>query len=215
LDTIDAEGLENFSIRNLAAKLGVYPTALYWYVPSRNELLAEVVTLMFEEIVPTRRFRSWQNLLRDLFDRFRAAIRAHPNVAPLVGTQLVANSSVSFAFIEKILATLSRAGLKGNALVGAYNAVLAALVGFVAQEFAPAPAEDAVLWRDRVQSRLIGLDRKAYPVLAENLQHLSNRAFILRWQNGTDAPLDDSFSLFVEVIIDGIESLIERAQTQV
>ncbi|CAN5312716.1 hypothetical protein BH10PSE3_BH10PSE3_34640 [soil metagenome] len=211
LAQIDQEGLENFSLRNLANRLGVYPTAIYWYVPNRNELLAQVVALIFDKVAPAKRRRAWQTYLRDLFGNFRDAIRAHPNMAPLVGAQLVSNTSMSLAFVEDLLAALSRAGLSGPPLLGAFNTVVAALVGFTAQEFAPMPTEDPVGWQMTVQQRLIGIDREQYPVLAANLSLLSNRAFIVRWQNGVDAPLDDSFVIYVDVMIAGIERLIERA----
>ena len=91
LDYIDEDGLETFSLRNLNTRLGVYPTAIYWYVPSRNELLAQIVSLVLVDVLPARRRRAWQNYIRDLFENYRAAVRAHPNVAPLIGTQLVSN----------------------------------------------------------------------------------------------------------------------------
>lgn len=208
LAQIDEEGLEIFSIRTLATRLGVYPTAIYWYVPSRNELLARVATLVLADILPVRRRRSWRHHLRDIFVNFRAAVQTHPNVAPLIGTQLVSNTSMSFALVEGLLTTLSRAGLTGNRLVAGYNSLVAGLVGFSAQEFAPLPSDDPTAWQLEVQERLLSLDRHAFPTLAANLPLLSNRAFILRWQSGAEAPLDDSFAIFVDVMIAGIEAMV-------
>ncbi len=80
---IDRNGLENFSLRNLAKTLGVYPTAIAWHVSSRGHLLAEVAALVLADILPPGFPDSWQSYLRQLFHRFREAIRRHPNVAPL------------------------------------------------------------------------------------------------------------------------------------
>jgi hypothetical protein len=44
-----------------------------------------------------------------------------------------------------------------------------------------------------------------YPQLAQNMKLLGNKAFTLRWQNGTDAPLDASFDAFVEIVVLGLE----------
>jgi TetR/AcrR family tetracycline transcriptional repressor len=210
LAQIDEEGLESFSLRTLAARIGVYPTAIYWYVPNRNELMAQVVALILENVEPSRRRRTWQQHLRDMFENFRAAVRAHPNVAPMIGTQLVSNTTMSFGFVESVLSALTRAGLTGPALVGAYNSVIAAMAGFIAQEFAPMPVENPTAWQMLVQQRLIAVDRDQHPTLAANLPLLSNHAFILRWQNGVEAPLDDSFAMFVDVVITGIEALAAR-----
>jgi TetR/AcrR family tetracycline transcriptional repressor len=36
---------------------------------------------------------------------------------------------------------------------------------------------------------------------------MKNRSFILRWQNGVDAPMDESFEMSIDVTIRGLESL--------
>ena len=43
LEEIDRAGLEDFSLRNVAKSLGVYPTAIAWHAASRRQLLADVV----------------------------------------------------------------------------------------------------------------------------------------------------------------------------
>jgi TetR/AcrR family transcriptional regulator, tetracycline repressor protein len=205
LQEIDDNGLDAFSLRNLAKRLGVYPTAIAWHVESRSQLLAEVAALALADILPPGFPVSWQSHLRTLFQRFREAIRRHPNVAPLVGTQLVANPGVDLDFVERLLATLAHAGFTGQRLVGAYNAVIAALVGFTTQEFAPIPADDTRAWQADVRARLDGVESFNHPILAANMKLLANHAFILRWQNGTENPLTESFAAFVEIVISGLE----------
>lgn len=210
LEVIDAEGLEKFSVRVLSDRLGVFPTALYWYIPSKNEILAAVVTHVLEGVAPEAQ-DDWESYLRELFANFRRTIRAHPNIAPLISSQLLPNTAVSLAFVESIVTALETAGLKGAALAGGYNAVLAALVGFVAQEFAPVPTEDATIWQMQVQERLLTIDAEQYPTLAGNLPQLANKAFLLRWQNGVNAPLDDSYVFFVDMVINGIRALAQNS----
>jgi hypothetical protein len=47
------------------------------------------------------------------------------------------------------------------------------------------------------------------PTLARYLPKLANRAFIMRWTNGTRVPLDSSFDMFVDVIILGLEQKLK------
>lgn len=211
LEYIDQEGLDTFSLRNLAQKLGVYPTAIYWYVSNRDALLAYVVTAVTNDVVPAKRRREWQAGLRDLLRNFRSAVQAHPNVAPLIGTQLVSNAEVDLVLVEYILAMLAKAGLADSDLVGGYNMVLAVMVGFTTQELAPIPREDPAQWQIAVQERLLAVDADTYPLLSRNMRILSNRAFILRWQNGVDSPLDTSFELCLDILIAGIEALAKPA----
>jgi TetR/AcrR family transcriptional regulator, tetracycline repressor protein len=215
IQEIDDNGLASFSVRNVANRLGVYPTAIYWYIANRNLILAEVVAEILEDVAPKKRF-GWQNYLRELFMRYRTSIKEHPNLAPLVGAHLIGNSSISLSLVESLLSKLSEAGFEGENLVGAYNTVVAALVGFVTQEFAPIPEQGSRTWQSRVKDRLLCVDVNTCPVLGKNLPLLANRAFILRWQNGVHAPLDDSFDRYIEVIIGGLERFTpQRASKRV
>lgn len=204
IEEIDARGLAAFSIRHLAARLGVYPTAIYWYISSRNLILAEVVGQVLADASPIADI-DWRDHLRELFGRYRAAIKAHPHVAPLVGAHLIGNASIPFTFVEQLLAKLSEAGFAGEHLVHAYNTVVAALAGFITQEFAAAPDDED--WSAGVQERLLAVDAEACPTLAANLPLLANRAFILRWRSGDEAPMDSSFDCYVEIVISGLERL--------
>ena len=207
---IDRGGLDNFSLRNLAKALGVFPTAVSWHVSSRSNLLAEVAHKVLENIIPPGFHDSWQAYLRDFMHRFRQAIRLHPNVAPLIGTQLVANPSVDLEFVERLLAALAHGGLSGVRLVAAYNAVMAAVVGFTTQEFAPVPAQGTDAWQNEIRDRLKTVSSMRYPQLAANMKLLGNKAFTLRWQNGTEAPLDASFEAFVDIFILGLEQFAAK-----
>lgn len=205
LAEIDRTGLEGFSLRNVAKALGVFPAAVTWHARSRSQLLADVVRAVQEDVLPPGFHDSWQGYLREYLHRFRDSIRRHPNVAPLVGTQMVANAGIELGVVERLLAVLSHAGLSGMRLLGAYNAVIAAAVGFTTQEFAPVPADGTRAWQKDVRERLQSLPSEKFPLLAENMKLLSNKAFTLRWQNGIEAPLDHSFNAFVDIVIAGLE----------
>lgn len=210
LEEIDRVGLARFSVRAVARRLGVNPAVVAWHVGTRNQVLAEVVALVQRDLAPPLQDdESWQDWLRVLFDRFRGAIRAHPNVAPLIGAEIVSNTHSSFDLVEGILRALSRAGFAGEALHDAYNAVLAAVTGFPTQEFAPMP-EDAEAWQAATRRRLAGVDPSQHPLLAAHLPRMVNQAFVLRWRNGTEAPLDAAYRAFVECMIAGLEVQRER-----
>lgn len=206
LDLIDREGLEKFSLRNLASSLGVYPAAVYWYLPSKDLVAAAVMNLVLRDIAPDIDPRSWKDYLRALIHRCRTAIQRHPNAAPLLGAQLTGNTRADLGLVEGILRALTHAGFKGSALVNAYNATIATLVGFTTQEYAPMP-ESGEDWQTQIRERLDHINADDFPLVAENLPLLKNGSFILRWDNGVGAPLDESFDLYVEMFIAGLEKL--------
>lgn len=207
---LDANGHAAFSVRNVAARLNVYPTAIYWHIANRNLILAEIVGQILIDAIPARA-ADWRDFIRQLFHRYRAVIKAHPHAAPLVGAHIVGNSAIPLSFVERLLATLSVGGFAGEDLVHAYNSVVAAMAGFVTQEFAPIPNQGSEEWRLAVQDRLLEVDPEQYPTLSANLPLLANKAFILRWRSGAETPLDASFEHYVEIVIAGLETLATQA----
>jgi TetR/AcrR family transcriptional regulator, tetracycline repressor protein len=209
LAQIDDVGLSKFSLRDVARALHVYPTAVYWYVNGRDELLGRVVAFATRDVVPPAVGADWKACLREMFNRYRRAIQQHPNIAPLVGTQLRANGGIRADLIEGVLSLLVTAGFSEELLIDAYNVIIGALVGFVTQELAAMPSENPTKWAEIHRKRISTLDVMAHPTLARYLPKLANKAFIMRWSNGVEVPLDSSFDMFVDVIILGLEQKLK------
>ncbi|HJV72521.1 TetR/AcrR family transcriptional regulator [Ideonella sp.] len=205
-------GLERFSLRDVARALGVYPTAVYWYFRSRNELLAAACAHALRPVVPPPRPGDWQRWLRELFTRYRQAMRRHPHLAQLVGAQMLSNASLDFALVEGILQALAQAGCPDEAIVELYNTVVVALCGFATLELAPLPAEDPEGWAEDLQQRVRDIPAADYPALARHLPRLADRSFILRWTPGDRRPMARSFAAYVEVVIAGLAQRIAQAR---
>ncbi|WP_454720853.1 MULTISPECIES: TetR/AcrR family transcriptional regulator [Cupriavidus] len=210
LEQIDRNGVMAFSLRDVARSLGVYPAALYWHVATRDDLLASVVEATMVDVAPEPGELAWQDWLRELFVRCRDVMRRHPNIAQLVGAQLVANASLSPTLIDRILSVLRAAGCPDDRMLEMYNVVVSAMVGFPTLEYASVPKDDTDAWAQQLQERTRSIRALDYPTLARYLPDMANKAFIVRWQNGTDAPMDSSFDLYVDVVIRGIESSLAR-----
>lgn len=211
IEQIDRNGLMGFSLRDVARSLGVYPSAVYWHVATRDDLLASVVEATMADVAPEPGNLSWQDWLRDLFSRCREMIRRHPNVAPLLGGHLVANASLSPGMIDRILTVLVAAGFKDDQIVDMYNVVIATMVGFSTLEFASMPTDDPAGWAAQLQEKVRSIPALEFPTLARYLPAMANRSFIVRWQNGTDAAMDSSFRTYVETAIAGMERALAHA----
>jgi TetR/AcrR family transcriptional regulator, tetracycline repressor protein len=208
LELIDQNGVTGFSVRDLARTLGVFPTAVYWYVESRNALIAGAVSCVMNDVTPPDPAGDWHEQLRGLFRRYRTAVRRHPNVAAVLGTQLISNESPNPNFIDAILALLEAAGFKDNQLVHAYNVVIAAMVGFVTMELASRPADDPQGWAEAHESHMQSVSPQKHPTLARNLPKLMKSAFIVRSSNGMEHPLDESFEAWVMVCLQGLTAML-------
>ncbi|MDX3578189.1 MULTISPECIES: TetR/AcrR family transcriptional regulator [unclassified Streptomyces] len=84
---VDAEGLAAVSTRRLAAELGVSGPSLYNHFRTKDEILeavadsvsAQVDLSMFEDAG-----REWRTALHDWAVSYRAALRDHPNIVPVL-----------------------------------------------------------------------------------------------------------------------------------
>lgn len=212
LAIIDRDGLEGFSMREVARELGVYPTSIYWHFKTgKNALLAAVASKALDGVTPALHLDDdWKEWIRLLFRRYRQALAKHPNVAPLLGAQLVSNAGVNPILVERLLTALHGAGFREGALVDAYNAVLAGMLGYVTLEFAPTPRDDPDVWAHEFEQNLRGLPSDHYPLIQANFARLANRAFILRWESGSTAPLDGGFETYLDVFVLGLEARLAR-----
>ncbi|MEU3980105.1 TetR/AcrR family transcriptional regulator [Streptomyces sp. NPDC026672] len=86
LALVDAEGLAGVSTRRLAAELGVSGPSLYNHFRTKDELL-EAVADAVSGLVDLSMFdgvRDWRTALRDWAVSYRAALRDHPNIVPVL-----------------------------------------------------------------------------------------------------------------------------------
>lgn len=210
LALIDAHGLPAFNIRALAAALGVAPAAIYWHVPNRDALVSGAIALALEGVaaaVPAEAALPWQARLRALLVAFRAALRAHPHLAPVVASELAYNAAFDAPLLEHIVHALEQARFEGEALVDAFNVVVAALCGFATLELSTAPpGADREAWAAACRAQIDAVDAQRHPHLAGRLDALRNRAFLLRWTDGRTQPLQGGFEAWIDVLLRGLEA---------
>lgn len=85
LKIIDTEGLAALSLRRLGTELGVTAAALYHHFADKDEILRSVAELvMAREVLPKREGGTWEEYAFESVTRYRAALLAHPNAAPLM-----------------------------------------------------------------------------------------------------------------------------------
>ncbi|MEW2623084.1 TetR/AcrR family transcriptional regulator [Streptomyces sp. NPDC048106] len=85
-ELVDREGLAAVSTRRLAAELGVSGPSLYNHFRTKDEIL-EAVADSVSALVDLSMFedgRGWRTALRDWAVSYRAALRAHPNIVPVL-----------------------------------------------------------------------------------------------------------------------------------
>ncbi|GHG97222.1 TetR/AcrR family transcriptional regulator [Pseudodonghicola xiamenensis] len=212
ISQIDEKGLAAFSLRELARALGVSPAVIYWHVGgAKEDLFAEIsasITGALSDGLDAD--MPWDVRLRQVFLNYRKLVHRHPEVAPLLGAQMQSNGVANLDWVETILSALQDGGYRGDALRLAFNVLVGGLAGFVTMELAPAPGSkrgsDSGSWQTLFAERIAQIDPQVYPLTSRALPDISNRIFVLRWQNGVDVSYGDSFELLLDLLIDGLRA---------
>lgn len=183
---IDAQGLQQLSMRRLGRELGVEAMALYRYVPSRSDLLDGVVEAVVDELYADPEVHllpqnSWQEYVIRLAHGVRRMALAHPGTFPLVATRPSAAPWVcpplrSLRWIELFLEGLLSRGFSNADAVHAYRAFSSFLLGHLLLELGALGVDTGPV-EEQPQPRP-GVDVLAgYPLLAELSPGLSEFHF--------------------------------------
>ncbi|MEV0421867.1 TetR/AcrR family transcriptional regulator [Streptosporangium canum] len=85
LKLADTDGLQAVTIRRLAAELGVTPTALYWHVKNKDELLSALADHLLAALVAdVDPGWPWSRRLRVMITALVEQTRAHPYLSTLL-----------------------------------------------------------------------------------------------------------------------------------
>lgn len=85
------------------------------------------------------------------------------------------------------------------------KSALALEIAFEIEQGSPEPFDEIVDLRLRD-------DALEFPTLARHLPAMANRSFIVRRQNGTQAPTDSGFKAYVETVLAGMEQTLSHAR---
>ncbi|ADB35912.1 transcriptional regulator, TetR family [Kribbella flavida DSM 17836] len=198
LRIVDDEGLEAMTMRRLAAALGVNPMSIYHHLPNKAAVFAGLAELVFAGLddVRPRPGGPWQDEVKDAARAYRAALKAHPNLALQVLSDPSAVSDVVVVTVEPFYRALERGGLPPRAIFESVNTIVDFVHGFLLGELSVRAAtfELAPDLVDRVQKLP---DGKA-PALTRVVNALG--------RDGLHYDFDGGFESALTLLVNGIES---------
>jgi len=201
---VQEEGLQSVTLRAVAKKHGVNPTAITWHVGSKRNLLVEISGVIFRELrLSDDRSMTAYEWLLDTGRRFRKLIMDNPNYAPLIGGEL-ALKPPSVPFVERVLRVIQDLGLRGDDLIVAFNSYTGVLLSWTALELSEEPAEASHEVEENYQEALHDAEPALYSALSEHGTEVLNKIFMLRWSNGKTHPMDSSFEFLLEAVVSRI-----------
>ncbi|MFI5892819.1 TetR/AcrR family transcriptional regulator C-terminal domain-containing protein [Actinoplanes sp. NPDC051513] len=139
---LDAEGLDNVTLRKLAARLGVQAPTLYWHIPNK----AALITAIADEILTSLPARAaapeerWQEWLIGVALGLRRALLAHPDGARIISMAQLSRNMVALS--ESAMSTLVAKGMSLHQARVMVLTVERMTIGFVLEEQGPRPDEE-------------------------------------------------------------------------
>lgn len=163
------DGLDGFTMRAVATRLGAGPMALYTHVASKEELLDLVLDGLLGELAavddPTR---AWDEVVVDAALRLLAHLRAHPWAVPALFSRPDPGRGATAAG-ELYLAAALRGGLTASEAVQMFTGLLALVygaAGFLAPVARPAALDPAAQDRAAVTAVIRAASADAFPATA-------------------------------------------------
>ncbi|SEL01572.1 TetR/AcrR family transcriptional regulator [Nonomuraea pusilla] len=199
VELLDAEGVEGFSMRALAARLRAGTMSLYEYVTGKEDVLDLALDAAIGEIeldgddAGGDPREGWREDLVLQLSRGRRVMLRHPWMPALAATRPLLGPN-ALARSERVYSVLARAGLSGADLTAAVGALSFYVNGYVAAEHT---------WWSRLRTRDADAElrdevRRHLEDRPERYPTLAGRPVV------TDGDFDAQFVLGLSFVLDGV-----------
>ncbi|MET9493886.1 TetR/AcrR family transcriptional regulator [Streptomyces sp. NPDC006552] len=210
---LDAEGLAKFSMRRLAAELGVTAMSVYWYVDTKDDLLELALDRVFAELaVPAPEAvdaGDWRVHLRDLAASYRAVIVRHPWISPQMGNYLnIGPNSLSFSrAVQRVVAAT---GLSLTRQRGAIASVFQFVYGYgtIEGHFRRRCAEAGLSQDDYFREAMAVFEVPRE--MAEDFRHAEEMVAAVEGGLTVEQMRDMDFQVALDLLVAGIEALVAQ-----
>jgi AcrR family transcriptional regulator len=193
LQIVDDEGADALSMRTLAQRLDSGTATLYRHFTGRADLIAHVVDLLYGSVeIDAAKLSAmpWQEACKTAAYVMFDVLRQHPNVAPLLGADVLIGPN-AMAAREGLIAILLDNGFPPALAARSYATLARYILGFAIQLTGHRDDLD-----DAGLSHVFhNLDPHQFPATVKVAENLP-------------VPLDDEFAFGLELIIDGLTEML-------
>lgn len=184
LDQLDQHGLDGFSMRRLAAALGVQAPSIYWHYPDKTALFDDMADALLQGIASEPdEAADYATVLRRTAGQLRDALR-HRRDGALVyaGTFVVRDNVLRLA--ETVIGAMTRAGYDSQTASRTIFTMLYYVLGFVIEE--QALARHGGLDASEIANGLSVMADDRYPAVRAALPHISDPDHDARFESGLE-----------------------------
>lgn len=198
LTMLQAEGLEQISMRKIADALGVKAASLYYHVKDKEELLHLLAEQISSEIEFPDEQLDWREQLRQWSLHFRRVLHRYRDSVQIMGATIAA-SPYRLSHIEYLFRVLAQSGFRESQIPWLASMLKNYIYGFTEEEnrlAARAKQElvDVEQMGDKQKERFQALSSELYPYLGR----LAAYTTAVDW--------DQEFTFGLQVLLDGFEA---------
>lgn len=180
---IDEAGLDGFSFRTLAARLGCKAMSIYYYYPSKAHLFEALIDICIRE-TPLAPDGDWREKLRAFCLSFRQIALAHPGFF-LYFAIFRMNNRAGMGFLNRLLSVFEETGLPADLRARHFRAIGYYVMGAGLDEslgYAHGPSAVDPVPEDEV--------RRDYPAIAAVGPYFAGSHRALTFETGLESLLD-------------------------
>jgi AcrR family transcriptional regulator len=160
----DEKGNSALTIRSLAKELGVKPMALYHHVANKEEILDEIIDIVFAEIDLPPADTNWRSAMRHRAIAARRVLARHPWAIPLMESRTNPGPA-TLRHHDAVIGSLRGAGFSIRMTAHAYSLLDSYIYGFALQEAVSLPFDKQTA-PETAEAILVQAESE-YPHLAE------------------------------------------------
>lgn len=205
IDLLDAEPLDGLNMRSLGNRLGSAPTAVYWHVESKDNLVRLAADTVWNEIeLPDLSEVDWRSAAATMATGLHAMLTRHPWLGQAFGSHLLYGAGKA-RHDDHSLAIYEKAGFTGVEADQAMATVFIFIMG-CALPAAATVSLNRRLSRDGANPEELMADAMAKATdIAIRFPRLRERLHEPWAQSYAGAP-DNSFQFGLATILDGLEA---------
>ena len=205
IDLLDAEGLDGLNMRRLGGRLGSAPTAVYWHVENKDNLVRLAADAVWNEIgLPDLSETDWRGAATAMATGLHEMLTRHPWLGQAFGSYLLYGAGKA-RYDDHSLAVYEKAGFTGA------DADLAAATVFIfVLGCALAPAAEVSLARRLSQDgsnaeQVMAQTMARATEIAMQFPRLRERLHDTSAQGYAEAPAK-TFEFGLTAILDGLQA---------
>jgi len=180
-ELIDADGIAALTMRELAARLGCSPMALYRHVQTKTDLLRAIGEYYLSDLaLPDTEGLSWDDAIVTVTTAIHNAVLEHAPLVEIVALQHL-DAIAIFRASEAILSALRSAGLDGRAAVRGLSVLTSYSVGATQRQAEQRSGAGVQAQRLR---RLLELPPEGFPNVRELIGELVTVDSELSFEDG-------------------------------